>query len=217
MFFAIPSPSCTTHPFVTGLYSCGVAAKDCFHATIQKIKKIVTSPFGQLAIGLGLGMCMPIIYAPLTGKIVKGLGVSTTLTDPFSELGLIDKIFLTPFVCILIPIGEEVTFREGLQGELKNKLESLYVALGLPKPAANSAARVTSIFFTSVIFGLMHFSNAAIFVCNPVVFLPQVVAAILMGIILGLAKEFTGEVYMPTSMHIGNNLLSWIRYIKMSL
>lgn len=56
----------------------------------------------------------------------------------------------------------------------------------------------------------MHFSNALVFWCNPILFLPQVVAATIMGLMFGLAKEFTGDLYMPIGMHMGNNTLAWV-------
>jgi len=219
MSFTVPStdPFYTANAFLTGVHSFGVSAGEAFNATTQKIKDAVTSPVGQGVIGFGLGVGVHKIYGPLTEKIVKLLGVSTILPDPFSGLGLGCKILLTPFICVIGPILEEKMFRGDLQGALKNKLNSFYVNLGLSDSDANTASRVTSVFFASVIFGLIHFTNAIVFWCNPVLFLPQVVAATIMGLVFGLAKEFSGELHMPIGMHIGNNSLAWAQYIKASL
>ena len=219
MSFTVPStdPFYTANAFLTGVHSFGVSAGEAFNATTQKIKDAVTSPVGQGVIGFGLGVGVHKIYGPLTEKIVKLLGVSTILPDPFSGLGLGCKILLTPFICVIGPILEEKMFRGDLQGALKNKLNSFYVNLGLSDSDANTASRVTSVFFASVIFGIIHFTNAIVFWCNPVLFLPQVVAATIMGLVFGLAKEFSGELHMPIGMHIGNNSLAWAQYIKASL
>lgn len=201
--------------FVAGLHSFGTAVGDAFNATTQKIKDAVTSPLTQGIIGFGLGLGIHKIYGPLTVKFVRALGIST-FSDPFRSLSLGSKILLTPFACILGPILEEVIFRGGLQETLKDIFKSFYVNHGFSDSAAATAARVTSVFFTSIIFGLFHFSNAVIFGCNPILFLPQVVATVVMGLIFGLAKEFSGELYLPVGMHIGNNTLAWAHCIKAS-
>lgn len=211
------NPPYTTNAFLSGVHSFGVSIENAFCATTKKIKDAVVSPVGQGMIGFGLGLGLHKIYSPLTEKIVKFLGVSTILPDPFNRLGLGCKIILTPFICVLGPIIEEKFFRGDLQGMLKDKLKSFYVNRGFSDSGANTAARVTSVFFASVIFGLVHFTTAIMFWCNPVLFLPQVVAATIMGLIFGLAKEFSGELHMPFGMHIGNNTLAWAHYIKASL
>ncbi len=219
MSFAVSrtDPFYTTNPFLTGVHPFGVSVGDIFNVTTQKIKDAVTSPVGQGVIGFGLGTGVHKIYGSLTEKTVKLLGVSTILPNPFTGLCLGFKILLIPFVCVIGPIEEEKMFRGDFQEDVKNKLNSFYVDLGLSDSDANTAARVTSIFFASVIFGLIHFSNAIVFWCNPVLFLPQVVAATIMGLVFGLAKEFSGELHMPIGMHIGNNSLVWAQYIKASL
>ena len=209
--------SYTTNAFLSGVRSFSVSVGDAFYTATQKIKDAVTSPVGQGVIGFGLGVGAHKIYGPLTDKIVKFLGVSTILPDPFSGLGLDCKILLTPFICVLGPILEEKIFRGDLQGMLKDKLKSFYVNRGFSDSGANTAARVTSVFFASVVFGFIHFTNAIVFWCNPVLFLPQVVSTTIMGLIFGLAKEFSGELHMPFGMHIGNNTLAWAHYIKASL
>jgi len=211
------NPSYTINTFLTAAHSFGVSVGDALNATAKKIKNALTSPVGQGLIGFGFGVCAHKIYEPLTEEIVKFLGVSTILPDPFSDLGLGCKILLTPFICVLGPYLEEKMFREDLQGMLKDKFKSFYVHRGFSDSGANTAACVTSVFFSSVIFGLTHFSNAIVFWCNPVLFLPQVVAATIMGLILGLAKEFSGELHMHFGFHIGNNTLAWAHYIKASL
>jgi membrane protease YdiL (CAAX protease family) len=219
MSFAISSinPSCTTSAITARVSSLRASARDACDETIQKIQDAVTSPIGQGVVGFGLGVGAHKVYGSLTQKIVKGFGVSTVFRDPFSSLSLGYKILITPFVCITGPILEEKLFRGDLQGMLKGKFESFYVNQGFSESAAHTAARVTSVFFASVVFGLVHFTNAILFWCNPLLFLPQVVAATIMGLIFGLAKEFTGGLHMPIGMHIGNNTFTWAHYIKNSI
>lgn len=217
MPMAIRNVSYGTNPFLAGVHSLRATIKNNFNTTTQKIKNMVASPVGQVIIGLGLGLCMHTVYSPLTEKIVKVLGFTSTLPDPFNRLNLGCKILISPFVCIIGPIMEEQQFRGDMQEDLKDKFELYYAKQGLSNSTANILARVTSVFYTSIIFGLVHFANAAFFLCNPILFLPQVIAATLMGVIFGLAKEFTGELFMPMGMHIGNNTLAWAHYIKASI
>ncbi len=217
MSFAVSRNSHTTDDVLAGMCSFGLSIRDVFNATTPKIKAVMTSPIGQGVIGFGLGMGSHKVYGPLKEKIIKALGVSTILPSPFSGLDLGYKILLTPSICVLGPIWEEQVFRGGLQEALKNKLKIFYMNQGFLDSNANTAARVTSVFFTSAIFGLIHFTNAVAFWCNPVLFLPQVVASTLLGLIFGLAKELSGELHMSIGMHIGNNTLAWAHYIKASL
>lgn len=202
--FAAPTVASQLHSF-------GIAIENAFNATTKKIKEVVTSHIGQGVIGFGLGVGAHKIYEPLTERIIKALGLSAAnLPNPFSGFGLGSKILLAPFICVIGPILEEKIFRGDLQDLLKDKLKSFYTNRGFSDSAANTAARVTSVFFSSIIFGVIHFSNALCFWCNPVLFLPQVIAATLMGFIFGFAKEFSGELSLPIGMHIGNNTLAWI-------
>ncbi len=181
--------------------------------TVQEIKDVMVSPFSQTLIGAGLGIAAHRAYMPLTERIVKFLCPSAVSLNPFSSLSLSDKIFLTPFICILGPALEEIMFRGSLQEILQEKFESFFIGQDFSDSAALTAARVASVFFTAIIFGLVHFTNAIFFWCNPILFLPQVVAATIMGLMFGLAKELTGELHMPIAMHVGNNTLAWDHYI----
>jgi membrane protease YdiL (CAAX protease family) len=214
MSFAIPNGSHTASSTRIKTHSFGAALENAFNITTKKIKDAVTSPISQGIVGFGLGLGVHRIYGPLTEKIVKALGISTIFSDPFSSLGLGHKILLMPLICILGPIIEEKIFRGCLQETLNDKLASFYVNRGFSASTAHTAARVTAVFFASVIFGFIHFTNAIAFWCNPILFLPQVVAATLMGLVFGLAKEFSGELHMPIGMHIGNNTLAWAQNIK---
>lgn len=213
----------TTHVILDSLYSVGGIAFDAFNSTISKIQEVLTSPIGQGVLGFGLGLGLHKIYSPLTEKAIRFLGESRIISlnsigsDPFSNIDLGNKILMTPFICVIGPILEEKIFRGSLQDTLKDKLSSFYKNIGFSDSNGNIAARITSVFFSSVIFGLMHFTNAIVFGCNPVLFLPQVIASTMMGLLFGLAKEFTGELYMPIGMHIGNNTLAWAQYIMESL
>lgn len=203
------NPSCMHRGFVATVYS----LSSDLASTAKKIKDAVASRAGQAIFGFGLGVASHKIYAPLTEKILKFIGVSATLPDPFLGLNLGVKILLIPFIAVLGPIWEEKMFRGDLQETLKDRLNSFYMNQGFSDSSAKDASRITSLFFSSVLFGLMHFTNAIVFWCNPVLFLPQVIATTIMGILFGLAKEFSGELYMPCGMHIGNNTLAMTHLI----
>ncbi|MBS0649576.1 MAG: CPBP family intramembrane metalloprotease, partial [Verrucomicrobia bacterium] len=171
------NPSHARNPICEGFHSFRVAAETTFNDTVPKVQDFIESPIGQGMIGFGLGLGMHLAYGPITERILTAMGYVVSDSggaDPFMSMGLPSKILLMPLICILGPIQEELGFRGGLQGFLKDAFESFYLDRGLENSAANMAARVTSVFVTSVIFGLVHFSNAIIFWCNPVLFLPQV-------------------------------------------
>jgi membrane protease YdiL (CAAX protease family) len=67
---------------------------------------------------------------------------------------------------------------------------------------------VTAVFFSAIIFGSLHFSNALFLWCNPVLLLPQVIATTLLGLMFGGAKEILDGLAMPIGMHMGNNILA---------
>ena len=178
-----------------------------YKAATTKARELFTSQITQAFLGFCLGLGMHKIYGPLTNRI---LSASVAPVDPFKAMHPIQKIVLAPFVCVIGPILEEKLFRGDLQGALKDKFESLYSNRYTSEKITNIAARATAIFFSSVIFGLSHFANALVFWCNPVLFLPQVVATTFMGFLFGLAKEVTGQLDLPIGMHIGNNTLACI-------
>lgn len=195
-----------------GFHSVRVALETTFNDIIHKVQDFVTSPMGQGAIGFGLGLQMHRVYGPITAKILTALDFAVS-ADPFMSIGLPLKILLTPLICIIHPLMEELEFREILQGYLKQALEAFYINHNLSNSSAQMAIRVSAVFLTSVIFGLVHFANALVFWCNPVLFVPQVIAATIMGMIFGLAKEMTGNLEMPIGMHIGNNTLAWAHMV----
>lgn len=219
MSFALSNnnSSYTRNPLCEGFHSFRVAAETTFNDTVPKIQDFVTSPIGKGMIGFGLGLGMHLAYGPITERILTALGYTISesgAADPFMSMGLPSKIILMPLICIIGPVMEELQFRGGLQGYIKEALESFYRERGLSDSSANMAARVSSVFFSSIIFGLVHFTNAIVFWCNPVLFLPQVIAATVMGVIFGLAKELTGDLAMPIGMHIGNNTLAWANMVS---
>jgi membrane protease YdiL (CAAX protease family) len=209
------SLSCTNQPYtiksvMAGLSSCGTVVKDGLNATSKKITDVLRTPVAKGVIGFGLGLCAYKVYSPITQKILQTLSRVTTASfaDPSKGLSLTTKFILAPFTCILGPIVEEVLFRGDLQGYLKNAFQSFYINRGISESKAVIAARVTSVFFTSVIFGLVHFSNALFLWSNPMIFLPQVVACTIMGFMFGAAKELSGGLSMPIGMHMGNNTIA---------
>jgi membrane protease YdiL (CAAX protease family) len=221
MSFAISSvrPTCTTSSVLAGVHCFNVWVGDSFSIAIKKIKDAVTSPFGQLVVGFGLGLCLHKIVMPPTVTILKFFGMSESSFDqiPFRGLSLASKVILIPYACIIGPIAEEIAFRDEVPKDLKEKLTPFYMNLGLSDSDANTVSRVTSVFFASLIFGSYHFLNAIPFCCNPVLFLPQVVFATIYGLIFGLSKELSGQLILPIGIHIGNNTLASILSIKASL
>lgn len=182
-----------------------------YHITIRETPSQKENPntisWGKYILGFGLGLGMFLIYGPITERIVKALGCN--LENPFNEMHIIEKIVLMPVICIICPIGEEKVFRGDIYEILKEKLQSYYSQIGFSEKSATLAARVTAVFFSAIIFGLVHFMNAISFECSPILFLPQVIAATIMGIILAVAKEISGGLEVPIGMHMGNNTLSW--------
>ncbi len=169
----------------------------------------LTFPVVQSAIGAALGVAAHKFVWPLTERIMKLLSPSTILSGPFGSLSLTAKILKAPLVCVLGPVIEEVVFRGNLQEILKGKFASFFVGQGFSNSAALKAARVASVFFTAIIFGLAHFANALRYWCNPMFFLPQVVATTILGFMFGAAKELTGELHMSTAMHASHNAVVW--------
>lgn len=218
MHFAISqSPSFSFQSISSELDAFGRNVEGALSATVEKIKELISSKIGQIIIGLAIGAALCLIYAPLTDKIIQLMGGSSSMPDPFADMGMVKSVLLTPFVCVIGPILEEVQFRGMLQSGLNKIFESLFLDWRISDKQADLLARVTSVFFTSVIFGLVHFTNAIVFQCNPILFLPQVVAATLMGLLFGVAKEVTGSLELPSAMHIGNNTLAWANYMWMKI
>ena len=192
------------YSLVDNIIKTGIQKNNSKNQEIKK-KRVVSLVF-QLIIGATLGVKMYRVYSPLAKKILTAVGIEKS-PDPFEKLNLVSKIFLAPSVCILVPCFEEIVFRGAIQKIFKDKFEPLYANLGCATFVANITARVTSVFFTSLIFGIYHFSNVITFRCSPVSFFPQVVSATISGLILGLAKELSGSLAIPIGMHIGNNTL----------
>lgn len=163
--------------------------------------------------GFGFGLVAHRFYAPLTSKILKLLGRERQ-SDPFHHLSPTYKILAAPFICVIGPIIEEQFFRGDLHKAIKDKCKSFYRNQGYSHADMNHAARITAVFFSSIIFGIVHFSNAIVFRCHPIFFLPQVIAATIMGIMFSMAREFSGKLDMPIGMHIGNNVLAWVNMMK---
>lgn len=172
-----------------------------------QVEKESSVSWGKYILGFGLGLGTFLIYGPITERIIKALGVN--FENPFNEMHIIEKVIMMPIICILGPIAEEQVFRGSLYDLLKEKFQSFYSSMGFSEGASRVASRITTVFFSSIIFGLIHFTNAIAFECSPLLFLPQVVATTVMGILFALAKEISGGLEVPIGMHIGNNTLSW--------
>jgi len=191
----------------------------------QKIKEVATSPTGKTAIKAAVGFGLGLYFQPkckylAERAVVQILGEPRAtvirLFDPFSNLTFSDLVTLSPLACVFIPLWEETFFRELLQGGLKNMLKSFYRAGGCSHSAADRAARVTAVFFTAVVFGLINFTPALIYGCHPFFFLPQVIEATLTGVLLGFAYEI-GGMALPIGIHAGSNNSAWCQYARATL
>jgi len=218
------------------IQSYGEYLREGISTTTQKVIDVARHPFSQCVMSFGLGLVVHRIYGPLTSRVLNFLGVTKIPVDPFKQIPFIFKIIMTYHVCILGPAVEENMFRGSIQPGLKSQFYEGFKNLGLSECLARAASSVTSIVVTSILFGLIHFANAILILCDPIIcllvlcalidglidlnwvllflnpmsYLPQVIAATIMGVIFGLAQEFTAEVYIPISMHIGNNSFAWV-------
>jgi len=217
--------------FIDDVQSFVLSTKQTFKATIKKLKDDAITMVVQGAIGFGLGLQMYKFYGPLTEKTIRYLGkmpaslllpfvqpskwmMASVLSDPFMGLGLTTKILISPIVCVIGPILEETGFRGFLDRSLKDNTYTFYaLKLGLSESIAEIASRISVVVISPIVFGLVHLTNALLFWCNPMLFLPQVIATIIMGVLFSLAREFTGDLYLPIGMHIGNNTLAWSQYL----
>jgi membrane protease YdiL (CAAX protease family) len=195
--------------FYDDLRTYSQSIKTALSETAQKIQEFLQTPGGKFFIGLGLGAVGLLICGPLSSRIVTPFIDLATFADPFTALPTGVKILLAPLICLVGPICEEYEFREGLQNALKAAFQEIFSTMGMTPNNAVLASRISAIFFGSVIFGLVHFTNALVFWCNPIVFLPQVVFATMFGLCLGLVKEMSGDLTMPMAMHICNNTIAW--------
>ncbi len=86
-------------------------------------------------------------------------------------------------VGILAPIGEELVFRNGIQGHLTRK----------------GVHPLWAIVLSSVMFSLAHFNPA------------QSLNAMFMGFVLGILYHRTGNILLCGTLHVINNLLAMIQ------
>ncbi|MGR3951806.1 MAG: CPBP family intramembrane metalloprotease [Chlamydia sp.] len=182
-------------------------------STIKKILIISA----QFTAGLLFGACSPLLYAPLTGKILKILGIPQSRIggDPLHKLCNPKEIVWNGFyVCMLGPILEELLFRGPLMSKIKGEIEVFCIKQGASKKRAKLIARILTIVSTSLLFGVAHLYNAIAFKCSPLLFLPQVISATIMGLLFGIAKELTDGITTPIGMHIGNNSLAWAALVQ---
>lgn len=157
----------------------------------------------QFAIGFFAGVAIAIVSTPIESFIKTYFGIAD-LVDPFKAMSFSDKLLMIPMGIIAAPVIEEALFRGALEENLKTSFAAFYERLGLPY---ENAARITAIFFSAVIFGLLHFTNAWTLNCAMVQLVPQVAIGILAGVCLSAAKEATGSLAGPIGAHMGNNTI----------
>ena len=136
---------------------------------------------------------MPYKWAvPLGAFLLMSMGLSLLVTPLNLDDGGVAEIFKGmsgSVVCLLTltvigPIIEELIFREGIQRHLKAAGLSPALAIGI----------------TAVLFGLAH-GNVA-----------QGVMAFVLGIVLGLFYERTGDIRLSVPAHILNNTLGVVLF-----
>lgn len=180
----------------------------------EKIKTYSKEVFSS-AVGVGsflLGGAYAVVNGAIVTKVIGAYGLKS-ISDPFRTMNLGCKLLAGPFICIMGPIMEEVVFREQLPEKMKTPLFECYKTLGFNESSAKTCARITSVFLSAILFGLVHFTNAIFFCCSPYLFLPQVIAATIAGFTFGLANELSGDLVVPCGMHIGNNTLAWLNMV----
>lgn len=183
-----------------------------YDGTIQKVTDWATSPsgLGKTLLGVGIGLVASRICTHLTENILDVWNLSaSSLKHPFYGLSLTTKLTLAPLVCLIGPIAQELLFRWEVEGNCEKLFITGLISLGFSDEATAAICRLATIFFSSVLFGLAHFTPALIFWCNPALFVPQFIAATLMGIFLSAAKELSQGLYVPIGMNIGSKALSF--------
>jgi len=199
-------------------------AKQFINDTAKKIKYLTTTPegkneFRQILVDGAKGVFLiaiagPTVLVSLKVKILNILGAEN-LPSPYLTMSTNHFIVMTPLILLISPIIEEIIFRGNLQETLRSELESFYANRFFSRfENATIAARVSSVFLTSVIFGLVHFGNAAEFWTNPTHFLSQVIYATAIGLLFSSAKDLSGGLSMPIGMHLTNNFMAWVRILR---
>lgn len=181
-------------------------------------KDEITTTKGKvmIAAGLGFGMYFYQFNTSLAAKTINALGFPPTRPDPFGDVRVSSLALSSPFACLIGPVIEEIFFRGGVQEDLCNKLERVYKNKGFSDYMSNAASRVTSLFCTSAIFAGVHLLNAP-FAENQSTVYAQTIIAASAGLIIGLAKEFSGELSLPIGIHVGNNIAAWANNIHYSM
>ena len=184
------------------------AAQEAYKASTQVVSDFIRSPTGQRAFGFTLGLCLLSICVPLTNRVISFFGMSIQAPSSFTPKLSLLRLALSYWLCIKAPIKEEQFFRGHIQPSLKERVSPFYRNLGLSKVAADVVARITAVVCTSIVFGVFHFQNAIVLLCNPVRLIPQVVNCIFLGHIFGFAKEISGDLNISIGMHMGNNTVA---------
>lgn len=131
------------------------------------------------------------IFLGLAGGVVAIFGVSI-LNDLLSLKDLLQtymqemahSLIAWISICIVAPIVEELVMREGIQGYLTR----------------NAVQPIWAILISSLLFGIMHMNPA------------QILAGFLMGVVLGILYQGTGNVRLCIALHLLNNTGSMIQY-----
>lgn len=177
-----------------------INTSDAFFYSCQRIRDVLSSRQGL--IGTGLGASFGYFISPVYDSLYKAFELKIE-KDPFSSISSL--LSLSPLIVIMAPVIEELIFREKLYNNIEKGTFDYCVSLNLSEPVTWLASKITALFLSSILFGVVHFSNALFFSVHPKFFLPQVIFATVMGFALGLAKEISKDMKMPIGIHLGNN------------
>lgn len=166
----------------------------------------------KFALGVGIGFFHHRYALPIALHVFKkifGAARTEILLNTKVEIPFTIKLLMFPLFCVVIPIAEELVFRQGLQPFLKEVFDPA------PSHLSQMIATIKAIAVTSLIFGVYHFSNYFVGMPLDLVIL-QVIATTVAGITLGVLKECVG-LEACLGMHLTNNLVCWVGLCKPEL
>lgn len=166
----------------------------------------ISSPLYQLALGYFLSPLASFFKSQATGAI---LNQSFSVIQSAQIDELYSSILNMSSISITGPVIEEILFRGFLHDHLKEGFKSFYTFCSLSPELVDTLSKISTIFFSAVIFGMAHLINAYSLNCSFMTVYPQVVYATIGGLIYGSFKEYTQDIYLTIGLHVGNNVMAW--------
>lgn len=183
---------------------------NAYHEDIEDVQSGsflgITNPVYQMSIGY--------LISPLVGDIKRAF-TAVLINKPFEHIsktslkGITSTVLQMPTTCISGPVLEELFFRGFLHELLRKAFSSFYEAIGLEAEQVKTFAKISTVFFSAIIFGAAHFLNAYSLGCSFIEVLPQVVYSSVAGVLYGFLKEHTGNHFVAIGLHVGNNVDAW--------